>query len=61
MAQTLTEKRVSHNKTGRLGTCKGQSKTHREWYNILWDGETVCYRYLRDEFKLLSVEATHGT
>lgn len=53
MSQTLNGKRVCHNKTLRLGVCKGSSNSHRDWYNILWDGEDHCYRYARDEFKVL--------
>jgi hypothetical protein len=52
MAKTYNNVRVTHTKTGRTGVCKGPSNTHRNWYNILWDGETHCYRYTRDEFKV---------
>lgn len=62
MAQTLNNKRVSHTKTGRQGTCKGPSQSHRDWYNILWDGESTCYRYTKDEFKVLQdQEESHGS
>lgn len=52
MAQTFRGKRVKHSRTGREGTCRGPSKTHRDWYNILWDGEQECYRYERSEFRV---------
>lgn len=62
MAQTLYNKRVSHSKTGRQGTCKGPSNSHRDWFNILWDGESHCYRYTRDEFRVQAEEdVTHGS
>lgn len=59
MAKTYNNSRVQHTKTGRVGTCKGMSNTHRDWYNILWDGETRCFRYTRDEFKEVEEHATN--
>lgn len=52
MAKTLYNKRVTHTRTGREGTCLGPAPEHPGWYNILWDSEFDCYRYTRDEFKI---------
>lgn len=47
------DERVEHRRTGRKGTCLGESESHPGWFKVQWDGEAFWVRYEASEIKTL--------